>query len=191
MPTTVVPTGTSEEGNGSGKGSGSELEGSADGIFARPIALLWSVAMVVSASIGCIEYKLWASLMSRSSGVNHTLMNLSVMSSLAMLTLKVYMESLRPSRFKDKLVYENAKQQTHTAIALILFSSVTFNAALWPKYGFVQTCLIAAMVGYGILWNFFMLVPWTSVQNFVGIVGCMFFLQSYYGLGVGGMGVGV
>ena len=90
-----------------------------------------------------------------------------------------------------QLVYENAKQQTHTAIALILFSSVTFNAALWPKYGFVQTCLIAAMVRYGILWNFFMLVPWTSVQNFVGIVGCMFFLQSYYGMGVGGVGVGV
>ncbi|GMI13533.1 hypothetical protein TrLO_g6785 [Triparma laevis f. longispina] len=156
------------------------------GIFARPAQLLWSCAMIVSASFGCVEFKLWQALMSHSTSataVNHMVMTLSVMSSLSILTLKVYMESLRPTRFKDKLVYENFKTHTHLAIVLLLFSSLTFNIALWPKYGFLKTCAIAAMVGYGILFNFFMLVPWTSVQNFVGMVGCMFFLQNYYGLG--------
>lgn len=148
------------------------------GIFARPAQLLWSCAMIVSASFGCVEFKLWQALMSHSTSataVNHMVMTLSVMSSLSILTLKVYMESLRPTRFKDKvregsgsavhrnlfnlttkiininsqLVYENFKTHTHLAIVLLLFSSLTFNIALWPKYGFLKTCAIAAMVGYG------------------------------------------
>lgn len=117
-------------------------------------------------------------------GVNHFLLNLSITSTLILLTLKVYLEQLRPDRNTLKLSYETHRKQTHLCIALIVISSLLFNLSLYPRYGFTQTMIITSMVGYGVLWQFFMLVPYSLAQNLAGIVGATYFLQEYAGVGV-------
>ena len=98
--------------------------------------------------------------------------------------MKVYLEQLRPDRNTVTLSYETHRQQTHLCIALIVLSSLLFNLSIYPRYGLTSTLLVSVMVGYGILWQFFMLVPYSLAQNVAGIVGVTYFVQEYAGVGV-------
>ena len=152
------------------------------GVYGNPAMLLWTASISAAACYGCAEMKVLEALLHHNTGINHTALTISILSTLVLISVKVYMENLRPTRnIKDKLVYENYKTLTHAAICLILISSVGFNMALWPRYGFAKTCLISTMVGYGIVFNFMVFVPWNWVQNVVGVVGGTWFLQHYSG----------
>jgi hypothetical protein len=93
------------------------------------------------------------------------------------MTIKIFLENVRASVFKDKITYETYPRTTHFAIGLIVLSSITFIAAITPKYGLFQSLFLSFMVGYGILWNLILLVPSATIQNAVAIVGGTFFLQ--------------
>ena len=156
------------------------------GVYGNPAMLLFTAATFAAASYGLMEMGLYEALIHHDTKVNHTALTISLMSTLVLVAVKVYMENLRPTRdSKDKLVYENYKSLTHAALVLILISCMGFNVAILPRFGFAKTCLISLMVGYGVVFNFLVLVPWNWVQNLVGVVGGTWFLQLYAGVGSG------
>lgn len=98
-------------------------------------------------------------------------------SSLGVLSLKAYVEIFAGKIQKKKVNYENFRQTTHAVMWLLLISTVSFHAALWPAYQW-NTLVIMAIIGYGVLLQASLLVP-TYVQNAVGIIAMTFFLQQY------------
>ena len=78
---------------------------------------------------------------------------------------------------KATVNYKNFPQTTHAVLLLIVVSSVAYNIALWPHYGW-NAPFILAIAGFGLILQFLLLVP-TSVQNAVAFVGLTFFLQQY------------
>jgi hypothetical protein len=109
-------------------------------------------------------------------------MTLSLFSTTALLSFKIYLENVRAPMYKEKVNYDTHRTQTHVCIALILLSSVSFWIAICPLYGPLNTALVSTMIGYGIIFNFLLLCHYTWAQNLVGFVGVTFFLQSYYGV---------
>ncbi|GMI20380.1 hypothetical protein TeGR_g10048, partial [Tetraparma gracilis] len=120
-------------------------------IYSHPASLLWALLMLSSASYGLHETRLLPALLG-SRLINGAALTASLLSSLSLLTMKIYLENVRAPMYKEKLRYETHRPQTHAAMALLLLSSAAFVAALWPKYGF-SSLLYAAMVGYGVLFQ--------------------------------------
>lgn len=78
---------------------------------------------------------------------------------------------------KATVNYENFKQSTHSIMFLLFLSSVAFNTALWPVYGW-KTLFIMTVIGYGLLIQLSLLVP-SYAQNVLGFVLMTFFIQEY------------
>ena len=95
----------------------------------------------------------------------------------AVLALKVYVE-MYAGKVQGKTVnYKTFRSETHAIIFLILLSSVAFNVALWPAFGW-KTLLILGAFGFGILLQFALMAP-TYVQNLVGAALMTFLIQEY------------
>jgi len=78
---------------------------------------------------------------------------------------------------KKKVNYDNFRQATHAAIALLLVSSLAFNIALWPHYRW-NSPLVLGLAFFGVFLQFLLLVP-SSIQNIVTFIALTFFLQEY------------
>ena len=94
--------------------------------------------------------------------------------------IKAYIETYEGKVLKKAINYESYKQTTHAVIGLILVSTVAFNIALWPHYGW-NTPILLGLCFFGVILQFLLIVP-TYVQNIVGIVMFTFFLQEYAGV---------
>jgi len=138
--------------------------------------------MLTSSSYGLSDFNVLYILL-HSVKVNHAFLTISVLSAATFLTFKIYLENVRAPMNNLKVTYETHRTQTHIAIGLIAVSSLAFNLAIYPRFGFFHTLLISAMVGYGVLFQLIVLIPYPSVQNGVGFIACTFFLQQYFGVG--------
>jgi len=134
--------------------------------------------MIASSVYGLAELKVLNALLT-SPKINHTSFNVCVLTCLLMLTGKTYLEGVRQTVYKEKLSYETHRQTTHAAIVLILLSSASYFFALLPKYRLLTSLLICSMTGYGVVFNFFVLVPYTWIQNSVGFVLGIWFIQAW------------
>jgi len=93
------------------------------------------------------------------------------------LGIKAYVEIYEGKINKKTVNYKNYRNITHAVMILIMFSTVAFNVALWPHYGW-NSPLILGICFFGVILQFVLLVP-TWVQNAVGFVGLTFFIQQY------------
>ena len=78
---------------------------------------------------------------------------------------------------KQEVNYKNFRNATHVVMVLLLLTSVAFNVALWPHYGW-NAPIVLMLASYGVLLQFLLIVP-TTVQNAVAFIGLAFFLQEY------------
>jgi uncharacterized membrane protein len=90
--------------------------------------------------------------------------------------VKGYVEMYAGKFQKQKVSYETFPRSTHSAIILILLSSLAYHFALWPAYGGI-TMLIMLLFSVFLL-NFCLLFP-TYVQNLAAFIVLTFFLQEY------------
>jgi len=95
----------------------------------------------------------------------------------ALLGIKAYVEIFEGYMKKQKVDYENFRQSTHAAIALFLASSLAYNIALWPHYGW-NSIIVLSLAFFGVILQFLLLVP-AWVQNIAGFALFTFFLQEY------------
>ena len=91
--------------------------------------------------------------------------------------MKAYVEMFAGKLKKQKVDYANFPHSTHSVMLLLLLSSIAFHMALWPAYGW-KTVAVMSLVGYGVLFQFCLMVP-TYVQNLVGFVVMTLFIQEY------------
>jgi hypothetical protein len=111
-----------------------------------------------------------------STKVSHEWFKIGLAGTIAILTIKAYVE-LYAGKLKQQTVnYKNFPQSTHAALILILLTSVAFHVALWPHYG-VTTFLVLFLVAV-VLLQTALLIP-TYAQNFISVVAMTFFLQQY------------
>jgi len=108
--------------------------------------------------------------------ISHEWFKVGLATSLALFTLKAYVEMYTGKVQKKKISYKTIPQITHAAIALLLLAGIAFHAALWPVYG-AESMFVMFLVGAFVL-NFCLLFP-TIVQNLVGFALLTFFIQEY------------
>lgn len=108
--------------------------------------------------------------------ISHEWFKVGLAASLALFTLKVYVEMYNGKIQKKEISYKTIPQITHAAIALLLLSGSAFHIALWPQYG-ANSMFLMFLVGTFLL-NFCLLFP-TIVQNLVGFALLTFFIQEY------------
>ena len=141
---------------------------------------IWSASVF---TIAC--YSLWElnflKILLHSPKINHTLFLLSLSSSILILTIKIYLEAIAIPILKQVISYETIPQLTHLALILILISSFTFIFSISPQIGIIKAFGISCIVGYGIVWQYFLNVPYSNLQNVIALVGCVYFLQLYTG----------
>jgi hypothetical protein len=95
-----------------------------------------------------------------------------------MLSIKAYVELYEGKIKKAKVNYANFPQTTHAVLFLLLLSSIAFNLALWPHYGW-NTPLLLGMAGFGVILQLLLLIPSMWAQNAVAFVSLTFFLQEF------------
>jgi hypothetical protein len=95
----------------------------------------------------------------------------------AILGVKAYVELFEGKMNKKEVNYKNFKHMTHAVMVLILMSTISFNVALWPHYGWNSPFLLGICF-FGVILQFLLLVP-TYVQNAVSFIALTFFLQQY------------
>ena len=122
--------------------------------------LYWFITFVLTRLFICVSYSLFLSF--------HYIQ--------ALLFVKAYVEIYAGKLMKQEVSYKTYPQSTHTVMALILVSSISFHIALWPEFG-ALSMLIMFLLGMFLL-NFCLLMP-TYVQNLVAFVLITFFLQEY------------
>lgn len=108
--------------------------------------------------------------------ISHEWFKVGLAASLALFTLKAYVEMYTGKLQKREISYKSIPQITHAAIVLILLSGIAFHVSLWPVYGF-QSMFVMFLVGAFLL-NFCLLFP-TIIQNIVGFALLTFFIQEY------------
>mmetsp|Transcript_3166 Transcript_3166/g.7507 ORF Transcript_3166/g.7507 Transcript_3166/m.7507 type:complete len:173 (-) Transcript_3166:276-794(-) len=108
--------------------------------------------------------------------VSHQWFKVGMAASLGLLTLKAYVEMYTGKIQKKEITYKSIPQITHAAILLIFLSSIAFEIALWPVYGF-NSMFVMFLVGAFLL-NFCLMFP-TIIQNLVGFAALTFFIQEY------------
>mmetsp|Transcript_19000 Transcript_19000/g.40889 ORF Transcript_19000/g.40889 Transcript_19000/m.40889 type:complete len:185 (+) Transcript_19000:187-741(+) len=116
----------------------------------------------------------------KSPKILHSWFQLGLACTIAILMVKAYVETFEVKLRKKEVNYKNYPQTTHTIIGLILASTVAFNCALWPHYGW-NTPILMGTCFFGIILQFMLLVP-TYVQNVVGLIVFTFVLQEYSGV---------
>ena len=141
---------------------------------------IWSIAVGCTACYALLELNFLKVLLT-SSKVDHTLFLLSLCSSILILTIKIYLEAIAIPILKQTISYETIPRLTHLALFLILFSSLTFILSITPHYGFFHAFLISCLVGYGLIWQYFLTVPYSNLQNIIAMIGSVYFLQMYTG----------
>ncbi|KAL7569965.1 hypothetical protein ACA910_021914 [Epithemia clementina (nom. ined.)] len=134
------------------------------------------VVYIILSGWGLHYFKFYQTLL-KSPRIRHEWFQLGLASSVAILMIKSYVETYDGKIKKKEINYENYKQTTHAVIGLILFSTVAFNCALWPHYGWNSPILLG-LCFFGMILQFLLIVP-TYVQNLVGIALFTFFLQEY------------
>lgn len=95
----------------------------------------------------------------------------------AVLFVKSYMEIFEGKIRKKKVDYTNYRQTTHIAIILLIITSIAFNVALWPHYGW-NSLIILGIFGFGVLLQLALIMP-SYLQNILSIIALTFFLQVY------------
>ena len=108
--------------------------------------------------------------------VSHEWFKIGLAGTIAILSLKAYVELYAGKLQQQKVNYANFKQTTHAVLVLLMLTSIAFHVALWPHYG-VTTFLVLFLVGV-VLLQACLLIP-TYLQNFISVVGMTFFLQQY------------
>lgn len=108
--------------------------------------------------------------------ISHQWFKVGLAASLALFSLKAYVEMYTGKMLKQEVSYKSIPQITHVAIVLLLLSGIAFHVALWPVYG-GQSMFVMFLVGAFLL-NFCLLFP-TVIQNIVGFALLTFFIQEY------------
>jgi len=111
-----------------------------------------------------------------SPNISHEWFKAGLAASIALFSIKAYVEMYTGKLQKQEVSYKALPQLTHAAILLILLSGIAFHVSLWPVYG-SQSMVIMFLVGAFLL-NFCLMFP-TVVQNLVALVVLTFFLQEY------------
>jgi len=108
--------------------------------------------------------------------ISHEWFKVGLAASIALLTLKAYVEMYTGKLQKKEVSYKAIPRLTHAAIFLIFLSGIAFHVALWPVYG-GQSMFVMFLVGAFLL-NFCLMFP-TIVQNIVAFALLTFFIQEY------------
>ena len=108
--------------------------------------------------------------------ISHEWFKIGLAGSIAILTLKAYVELFAGKLKGQKVNYENFRQTTHAVLFLLILTSIAFHVALWPHYH-ATTFLVLFLVGV-VLLQTALLIP-AYLQNLVSIVALTFFLQEY------------
>jgi len=113
-----------------------------------------------------------------SSKLNHAAFRVGLACSVAILSVKSYVELFEGKLQKKTVDYKNFRQTTHLILALLMVAGISFHVALWPVYGAWKTIAIMLCFVYGVLLTFCIVFPpW--VQNLVGFILCTYVLQEY------------
>jgi hypothetical protein len=113
-----------------------------------------------------------------SSKLNHAAFRVGLACSVAILSVKSYVELFEGKLQKKTVDYKNFRQTTHLILALLMVAGISFHVALWPVYGAWKTIGIMLCFVYGVLLTFCIVFP-TWVQNLVGFILCTYVLQEY------------
>jgi len=108
--------------------------------------------------------------------VSHQWFKVGLSASIALFSIKAYVEMYTGKLKKREVSYKALPRLTHAAIVFIFLSGIAFHISLWPVYG-AQSMFIMFLVGAFLL-NFCLMFP-TIIQNVVAIVLLTFFLQEY------------
>eukprot|EP00531_Pseudo-nitzschia_arenysensis_P016054 CAMPEP_0116142316 /NCGR_PEP_ID=MMETSP0329-20121206/14844_1 /TAXON_ID=697910 /ORGANISM="Pseudo-nitzschia arenysensis, Strain B593" /LENGTH=171 /DNA_ID=CAMNT_0003637545 /DNA_START=131 /DNA_END=646 /DNA_ORIENTATION=- len=111
-----------------------------------------------------------------SAHISHEWFKVGLAASIALFSLKAYVEMYTGKLQKKEVSYKSIPQITHAAILLIFVSGIAFHVALWPVYG-ANSMFVMFLVGAFLL-NFCLMFP-TIVQNVVGLGLLTFFIQEY------------
>jgi hypothetical protein len=108
----------------------------------------------------------------------HLHIDISLFSSfVALLGVKAYVEIFEGRINKRKVEYNEFRQSTHAAIALLLLSSLAFHIALWPHYHW-NSIIVLGLAFFGVIMPFLLMTP-SLIQNIVSFVLLTVFLQQY------------
>jgi hypothetical protein len=136
------------------------------------------IYMVISA-FGLSHYDFFRALIV-SPNIRHEWFKIGLACTIAILSIKAYVEMYQGKVQKKQVNYKNFRQTTHVLIFLILLATLAFNIALWPHYGWNSPVLLGICF-FGLILQFLLIVP-NSVQNLGGFAILTFFLQQYTGL---------
>lgn len=98
--------------------------------------------------------------------------------SIAIMSLKAYVELYEGKTRNKKVEYENFKTATHITIFLIMGAWISFHMALSPVYGGFKTWIVMVGFSYGVLIQSSLFIPVWG-QNFLSVVVMTVFLQQY------------
>jgi len=108
--------------------------------------------------------------------ISHQWFKVGLASSVALFSLKAYIEMYTGKLQKKEVSYKTLPQSTHAAIGLIFFTGISFNIALWPVYG-GNSMFVMFLVGTFLI-NFCLMFP-TIAQNLIAFGVLTFFIQEY------------
>ena len=141
----------------------------------HPINVLKRTGYIVFALVALHKLDALKAIL-RSPKVSHEWFKIGLAGSLAILSIKAYVELIAGKLQKQTVNYKNFRQTTHVVLILLIVTSLAFHVALWPHFG-VTTFLVLFLVGV-VLLQACLLIP-TYGQNAVAAVAMTFFLQEY------------
>uniref|UniRef100_A0A7S4ERP4 Uncharacterized protein n=1 Tax=Pseudo-nitzschia australis TaxID=44445 RepID=A0A7S4ERP4_9STRA len=141
----------------------------------NPINFLWRT-LWMSVSLHFLHLMDTYHTIMHSPEVSHEWFKIGIAASIALFSIKAYVEMYNGKLLKREVSYEALPQLTHAAIFFIFLSGISFHIAIWPVYG-AKSMVIMFLLGAFLL-NFCLMFP-TIVQNFVAIILFTFFLQEY------------
>uniref|UniRef100_A0A7S1URH0 Uncharacterized protein n=1 Tax=Grammatophora oceanica TaxID=210454 RepID=A0A7S1URH0_9STRA len=142
----------------------------------HPLNLLKRGAIIGGSLWGLHSMKVWYTIL-HSPNVRHEWFKAGVGASIAILMIKAYVEMYAGKLKKQEVSYKTFPQTTHAVMFLLVLSSVAYNTALWPAYGW-NSLIVMTMIGFGVVLQLALFLP-TYAQNALGIIFMTFFLQQY------------
>lgn len=130
----------------------------------------------IGASLSFLHHLGAPSAILRSPQVSHEWVKVGLAGTIAIITIKAYIEMYVGKHQKQTVNYKNFPQTTHVVMALLMITSLAFHVALWGHYG-VTTFLVLFLVGVALLQTC-LLIP-TYLQNAIALIAMAFFLQQY------------
>ena len=110
--------------------------------------------------------------------ISHEWFKVGLALSIAIMSLKAYVELYEGKTRNKKVEYENFKTATHITIFLIMGAWISFHMALSPVYGGFKTWIVMVGFSYGVLIQSSLFIPVWG-QNFLSVVVMTVFLQQY------------